>query len=147
MKKIADHVMQKTIKACDFDGTLAFEMHPYDRLKAGPPVPKMLALVKKWIKDGEQIVIFTSRVCTATHTNLELKYARKLISAWCKHYLGKTFPITAEKHPQFEIWDNKAHRVQTNTGKILASKRSKKHMVKEIVNYYTQPLDILKHAS
>ena len=111
---------KNTVKAIDFDGTLAKEVKPYDNKVAGPPIKSTINLVKKFMKDNEKIVIFTSRVCRTAHTTLEIRYARKLISAWCKQYLGRVFPITAEKHPRFEYWDNKAHRVETNTGRILA---------------------------
>lgn len=112
----------KTIKAVDFDGTLAVQMEPYNPKEAGPPIPATIKLVKQWIKKKEKIVIFTSRVNEVTHTQLEIRYARKLITAWCKKFLGKSFPITAVKHPDFEYWDNKAHRVETNTGRILSQR-------------------------
>lgn len=120
---------QKTIKAIDLDGTLATQLIPHDPKVIGPPIPKMLALVKKWIKDGEKIVIFTSRVSPSNHTVLQIRYARKLISAYCKQYLGKVFPITSDKNSQFEIWDNKAHRVETNTGRILAKAKEKAYQL------------------
>jgi hypothetical protein len=108
------------MKFIDFDGTLAKQLHPYDPKVAGPPIPASVRLVKKWMANKEQIVIFTSRVSPATHNSLQIKFAKKLITAWCRKYLGKTFPITSDKHPSAEYWDNKAHRVETNTGRVLA---------------------------
>src|ERR1035437_9807851 len=109
-----------SIKACDFDGTLAKEQVPYDLHTAGLAIPRTIKLVKKWMRDKEQIVIFTSRVSPSAHNNLQIRYARKLISAWCTHYLGRSFPITSDKHPRMEIWDNRSHRVETDTGRVLA---------------------------
>lgn len=109
-----------SIKAIDFDGTIAIQMEPYDPKKAGPPIPEAIKLVKQWFKEKQKVVIFTSRVNTLTHTNAQIIYARRLIQAWCRHHLGRSLPVTAIKHPMFEIWDNKAHRVETNTGRVLA---------------------------
>jgi hypothetical protein len=119
------HESPETIKAIDFDGTLAKEVKPYNPKEAGPPIKSTIKLVKQWMKDREKIVIFTSRVCSTAHTITEIRYARKLITAWCRHYLGKSFPITAEKHPKAIMYDNRAHRIETNTGKILAQENEK----------------------
>ena len=112
-------------KFIDFDGTLAKEVEPYNPREAGPPISSTIKLVKQWMKDREKIVIFTSRVCSTAHTITEIRYARKLITAWCRHYLGRSFPITAEKHPKAIMYDNRAHRIETNTGKILAQENEK----------------------
>ena len=108
------------IYAVDFDGTLAKQLIPHNPKVAGPPIPRTVSMVKKWLKAGETVVIFTSRVSPSTHNIVEIRYARKLISAWCKEYLGTRLAITSDKNPRFEIWDNKAHRVETNTGRVLA---------------------------
>lgn len=120
-QQVPDNSSQR-VCAIDFDGTLAKQLTPHNPKVAGPPIPRSVKLVKKWMKDNERIVIFTSRVSPSTHNSIQIRYARKLISAWCKEYLGKSFPITSDKAPQLEIWDNKAHRVETNTGRVLANR-------------------------
>jgi hypothetical protein len=119
---------ENTIKAVDLDGTLAKQLIPHNPKVAGPPIPKMLQLVKRWLKAGETVVIFTSRVSPSTHNIVEIRYARKLITAWCREYLGTTLAITSDKNPRFEIWDNKAHRVETNTGRVLAKAVEKAYL-------------------
>lgn len=111
MKKRYDH--KHSIYAVDLDGTLAEEMHPYDPKYIGPPVIDRIDIVKRWLKQGKKIVIFTSRM-HSSHTPAELQATKKLVTAWCVHYLGKRLPITAEKSPLFEkIFDNRAVGVQT----------------------------------
>ena len=111
----------RPIMAIDFDGTLAKEIKPFDYKVAGPPIPRTIKLVKKWIKDKEKIVIFTSRV-SRIHSDIRIRYTRKLINAWCKQHIGTTFPITSDKNPKYIYWDNNAHRIETDTGRILAEK-------------------------
>lgn len=114
--------ISNSIKAVDFDGTLSKESKPHDPTKTGPPIKPMVNLVRSWIKEGAKVVIFTSRMCTAVHSDKELRRTRLLIEAWCVKHLGKRLPVTAEKHPAFEYWDNKAHRVESNTGRVLAKR-------------------------
>jgi hypothetical protein len=51
----------------DLDGTLAVnEFTIQSPLHVGPPVPAMLERVKRWLKDGQQVKIFTARVAGDT---------------------------------------------------------------------------------
>ncbi len=59
-EKTNDFVKGDTI-AVDLDGTLAH----YDEFRGkdhiGKPIPKMMERVKKWLDEGQKIVIFTAR--------------------------------------------------------------------------------------
>ena len=104
------------IIAVDFDGTLAKTFTPYDPHKVGPPIPKMVARVRRLLKSGTKVVILTARM-HSSHTPEQLDYTRKLLEAWCKKYLGQKLPITAEKHSRMtEIWDDRAKRVVRDKG-------------------------------
>lgn len=48
----------------DLDGTLA-EYHGWGDDSIGAPVPKMLARVKKWLAEGQEVRIVTARVSGA----------------------------------------------------------------------------------
>lgn len=98
----------------DLDGTLAY----YDKWKGpehiGEPVPAMLERVKKWLKEGKDVRIFTARVSRNNPTNLESLGA---IMDWCKEHLGCILQITSEKdYEMIELWDDRCVQVIPNKG-------------------------------
>lgn len=106
--------------AVDFDGTLATygeydpDLQP-DEL--GEPIPAMVNRVKKWLAQGDEVVILTARV----YPDFKGKYeaARKAIEEWCVQVFGQPLEVTCMKDPMFsEIWDDKAVRVNKNTGLV-----------------------------
>ncbi len=97
--------------AIDLDGTLA----EYDRFRGrdyiGAPVKRMVERVQQWLESGDIPCVFTSRV---EDGDVET-YA--LIHAWCERHIGERLYVTATKHRYFnEIWDDRARRVERNTG-------------------------------
>lgn len=110
------------IIAVDFDGTLA-EYHGFKGVGVyGPPVPAMMERVRKWIADGHTVVIFTSRVSNHgfdRKANDEFDNIRK----WLFDNGLPPLVITANKWHTFdEIWDDRAVRVERNTGVVLSTK-------------------------
>lgn len=104
----------------DLDGTLA----KYDGWKGadviGEPIPDMVALAKEHITHGVPIKVFTARVCSQ-QTEETRTAAEKAITAWCHKHLGTVVPITAEKdYMMMDLYDDRCHRVEINTGRILA---------------------------
>lgn len=102
----------------DFDGTLS----SYDKYegptKTGDPIMPMVDRVKRWLKAGKNVSIFTARVAPA-HTITEIAQAESAIEEWCEKHIGQKLPITAIKSPHmYELWDDKAVGVEKNTGKI-----------------------------
>lgn len=98
----------------DLDGTLA----KYTRYKGdtdiGDPIPKMVTRVKDWLAAGKLVRIFTARANKPA--------AVKAIEKWCKLQFGKSLPVTNIKdHKMVELWDDRAHRVEKNTGVKLAA--------------------------
>jgi uncharacterized membrane protein (UPF0127 family)/2'-5' RNA ligase len=103
----------------DLDGTLA----KYDGFegadKIGDPIPRMVRRVKNWLKQGQPVKIMTARVADDPKG-----VARKAIKAWCKEHIGQVLPITNVKdHGMIALWDDRATKVQKNTGKKLAAAR------------------------
>ena len=96
----------------DLDGTLA-EYHGWvDGGKIGKPIPKMVARVKKWLKEGKAVKVFTARV----HLDSDGS-ERWRIKAWCKEHLGQDLEVTNKKdYGMIELWDDRAVEVQRNTG-------------------------------
>ena len=96
----------------DLDGTLA----NYDEWRGvehiGSPIPAMLERVKRWLKEGQEVRIFTARVAGIDHLQ-----ARHYIRKWCREHVGFELPITATKdYGCIEIWDDRAVQVVPNTG-------------------------------
>lgn len=93
----------------DLDGTLAIfdGWHGPDHI--GAPIWPMVSRVKQWLDDGKLIKIFSSRannpICI------------RAIQSWCMEYLGVVLDITNIKDEfMVELWDDRAIRVETNSG-------------------------------
>jgi hypothetical protein len=100
----------------DVDKTLA----KFEKWKGldvvGKPIPEMVERVKKMLADGKDVRIFTARV---SHDPKGI--GRAAIEAWCHRYLGKALPVTCVKDQWFiDGYDDRMHRVEANTGKVLA---------------------------
>lgn len=116
--------------AVDLDGTLAEyhgfdEKHPY---KIGPPIPKMVKRVKKWLKQGRKVKIFTARVDGGVMDEFhrDVDKMRRVVQDWCKLYIGKRLPVTNVKDAyMIELWDDRARQVRLNTGELVVEKMAK----------------------
>lgn len=111
----------------DFDGTIA-EYHGWEAWnKLGKPIPLMVDRVKAWIKDGTEVRIVTARVghgasfkCLHTGVKVTKKMMVKAIQDWCEEHVGVRLKVTNEKdYEMLELWDDRAIRVETNTGRII----------------------------
>ena len=99
----------------DLDGTLA----EYTSFKGvdqiGKPVSKMLSRVKRWIKDGKKVKIFTARA-----SGKDKNVAIKAIKKWCKEHIGKELEVTCEKDCfMTALWDDRAVQVEKNVGEKI----------------------------
>ena len=99
----------------DLDGTLA-EYHGWRGVEhIGPPVPAMLARVKRWLAEGRDVRIFTARVSGA-----ERQDALLAILEWCEEHIGRPLPVTCVKdYGMLELWDDRAVQVEPNTGRRM----------------------------
>ncbi len=102
----------------DLDGTLA-EYHGWDGLtRIGDPIPLMLDRVKGWLEAGEDVRIFTARVCPDNRASIEeLEECVLAIQKWCLEHLGQALRVTYKKDMHMrELWDDRAVGVIFNTG-------------------------------
>lgn len=99
----------------DLDGTLAYQgKGDRDPLEIGPPIPKMVQLLKKYRRAGWPVKIFTARACGASEVMIQV------IDEWAAEHLGETLPITCQKdHRCVRIYDDRAVQVIHNTGEIV----------------------------
>lgn len=103
----------------DLDGTLAKYTTWKGEDHIGEPIPLMVNRVKEWIAAGKDVRIMTARVADDPDGKIA-----KLIQDWTEEHLGKRLPVTNVKDHQMEaLWDDKAHRVEKNTGVKLAARK------------------------
>jgi hypothetical protein len=98
----------------DLAGTLAL----YDGWKGiahiGRPIPAMVARVRLWLAEGEDVRIFTARVSHRGDT----AEARRHIQDWCERHFNRRLRVTCRKdYNTREIWDDRAVQVVKNTGR------------------------------
>lgn len=119
----------------DLDGTLA-EYTGWDGpTKIGKPIPLMVQRVLSWLAAGKEVRIFTARVYPLgyipqsyspnwTPDSYETRIAKEAVESirrWCLEHIGQYLPITCIKdYEMYELWDDRAVRVEKNTGYILA---------------------------
>lgn len=106
----------------DLDGTLA-EYDGWQGIKhIGPPIPRMLGRVKRWLEEGRDVRIFTARVSEQSAPSRAA--ARGVIEDWCFIHVGRVLPVTNEKDfGMDELWDDRGVAVEPNTGRQLSPSR------------------------
>ena len=95
----------------DLDGTLA-EVGRDNLGDIGKPITKMMNRVKKWLEDGEyEVRIFTARAGD--------KHQENKIKQWLKdNNLPELVITNLKSQNMLAIWDDKAVRVERNSGEI-----------------------------
>lgn len=98
----------------DLDGTLA-EYHGWKGpTHIGPPIPKMMARVEKWIGQGRIVKIVTARVAPGKGDEAEcLAAIRDWL--WRNGLVGLEI-VHAKDHKMIELWDDRVVQVIPNTG-------------------------------
>jgi len=107
--------MNKAWIGVDLDGTLA-HYEGWTNGSIGKPIEPMLKRVKKWLRSGKKVKIFTARV-----SRDDDGFQERLIKKWSKEHLGQELEVTCVKDlGMIELWDDKAMRVELNTGKLIS---------------------------
>ncbi len=95
----------------DLDGTLAVWDANSSLDRIGPPVPVMVAYVRRMVANGIRVKIFTARASDPAQI--------PKIQAWLRHNGLPDLEITNVKDYQMErLYDDRAIRVELNTGRI-----------------------------
>ena len=96
--------------AFDLDGTLAHYGGFKGPENIGAPIEPMMTLMRKYIDEGETVVIFTART----------KDSWPYIKRWLDKYGFFKIEITNIKRPDMDIfYDDRCRRVEFNTGVLL----------------------------
>lgn len=108
--------MNRKTYAVDWDGTLV-EYHGFGGpCVYGPPIPHMVRRVHDWLRDGHEVIIFTSRV-SSEHPLKRIMEESKAIDVVLQHMGLPLLQITANKFIRIsEFWDDRGVRVEKNTG-------------------------------
>lgn len=100
----------------DLDGTLAHYEGWADGA-IGAPIPRMLARVECWLREGREVRIVTARVSSGGRDRSSVAADAAVIRRWCAEHLGRELPVTCEKDfGMVELWDDRAVQVVPNTG-------------------------------
>lgn len=98
----------------DLDATLAY-YEKFDGTNIGDPIEPMLDRVKQWLTEGVRVKIFTARVAH-DEDNAHLN----AVNEWCEKHIGQRLEVTCIKDfGMIELWDDRAVRVEKNTGKVI----------------------------
>lgn len=102
----------------DLDGTLAKSVSNRGT-GIGDPVPTMLTKVKDWLSRGQAVKIFTARASDSEQV--------RAIRAWLRRHGIEGCGITDRKDlDMMELWDDKARRVEKDTGKLCSGCKPKR---------------------
>ena len=102
----------------DLDGTLCVDLS-HDNHRIGPPIKPMVELVKRWLSEGTQVKIVTSRVSWDMPVDYVVQQ-RMLIQCWCCDHIGECLEVVFGKDTaMIRLYDNQATQVETNTGRII----------------------------
>lgn len=93
----------------DLDGTLAEYGGWVGPEHIGPPIPSMLARVRRWILEGKEVKIFTARAAIPEQVVPVMEWLKK-------HGLGGLEVTNVKDFGMIELWDDRCVRVITNTG-------------------------------
>jgi hypothetical protein len=108
----------------DLDGCLALhgDAPTWDG-SIGPPVPRMLARVKQWLADGEDVRIVTARLAPYWPDEMDPRHPQhqaQIIAAWCLEHVGQVLPATCQKDYGMRVlWDDRCIHIVHNTGLTL----------------------------
>jgi hypothetical protein len=104
----------------DLDGTLAHYDGCVGVDNIGEPIKPMVDRVKKWLREGKTVKIFTARMHghrAPILGSMQFEDALTPIQEWCKKHLGCVLEVTNVKDfGMVELWDDRAVQVRTNTG-------------------------------
>ncbi|HEY4699384.1 MAG TPA: hypothetical protein VIH27_03330 [Nitrososphaerales archaeon] len=103
----------------DLDGTLA-EYYGWKGIDhIGDPIPLMVDRVIGWLSDGNDVKIFTARICE-DQDGKSVEEIKTIIQDWCEKHIGIRLEVTNIKDfGMVELWDDRCFQVEANTGKLV----------------------------
>ena len=105
----------------DLDGTIAESLACWRTYKdIGKPIPRMVSFVKKLLREGKRVKIYTARVSHVSSGGVTRKERERVIREWCRKHIGQELEITCEKdHLLDTIYDDRCVQMFKSTGVTL----------------------------
>lgn len=98
----------------DLDGTLAVYHTGSGLGEIGAPIPAMLARVKKWVAEGQEVRIVTARA------DPDFPEQEVMIREWCIAQGLPSLAVTVSKDfRMIALYDDRAVQVEANTGRLI----------------------------
>jgi hypothetical protein len=104
----------------DLDGTLAEYKGGVSPEHIGPPVPKMVELIKSILAEDIEVRIFTARVA-GDRDGIDPRTTKKLIQDWLEKECGlpRLEVTNIKEFNMVELYDDRAVQVEFNTGELV----------------------------
>ena len=108
----------RIVRYVDLDGTLAEYDGWKGHLHIGNPIPKMLKRVLRWIKQEDEVVIFTARISPESRFTKakDVEETIKAVEDWCVKYIGQKLKVTCEKGYFDKCYDDRSEHISRNKG-------------------------------
>jgi phosphoribosylamine--glycine ligase len=101
----------------DLDGTLAH--HNGWTRSIGDPIPAMVSRVKRWIREGKEIRVFTARGSIEGEGDTGRYQQLCRIYDWINEHIGEALEVTHEKDPgMIRLYDDRVVEINKNEGTI-----------------------------
>ena len=113
----------------DLDGTLAEYHGKIHNYCIGKPIPRMMRRVRRWLRQGFRVKIFTARACWPSQT--------RLVRAWLRQHGLPDLEVTNRKDfCMLALWDDLCVQVVKNTGERAdrLNKTKRTRMIKGVNN-------------
>lgn len=120
----------------DLDGTIASYEGWKHIAHIGEPIEPMIRMIKILLEQGEEVKIFTARVCPNQHP-ADILTARDAIEKWCEEHIGRKLEVTCIKdYDMITLYDDRCIAVVPNTGELISidTHRRVKELEREIEN-------------
>ncbi|MEN3260027.1 hypothetical protein AAH678_14965 [Sodalis endosymbiont of Spalangia cameroni] len=96
----------------DLDGTLN-ELRTGQGTRIGVPARPMMQRIRRWLREGREVRIFTARAATADGV--------RAVQSWLRAQGLPALTVTNMTDSEMlQLWEDRAIRVVKNTGKICA---------------------------
>jgi hypothetical protein len=104
----------------DLDATLAhYTGWTGDERHIGEPIPLMAERVRRWLKDGIEVRIFTARV-NPTVPPRDITTVTSAIQDYTEKHFGTRLKVTCQKdYAMVALWDDRCIQVEPNTGRRM----------------------------
>ncbi len=107
----------------DLDGTLAHQDRNATYDKVGEPVPAMMTLVRKMIRSGVRVKIFTARAQDPEQLPIIRQWLRE-------NHLPELEITNVKDYNMLRLYDDRCIQVEKNTGRLIVDEPAKEEQAR-----------------